>query len=480
MFTADVKGLWLNIQRELGTSRQINIDRTRTMARLQSITLPDNGNPTDMMLSDAVHPFENLIEKENFRSDWFFNVRSCEKHYSHIYPAQVYDNSLVESPPSNILPSTRLDFDDLEFNIQDNISIEGDEGSIGSRTWKSTGRNQDMEDNLSLIGIEEALSQIRGQGILSRPLQIALPDINEAVSNSTILKASSAELVTEDRSIVGITDQSLDTHVDIELLESMGVYQEHILSGSTLPEAGGLCARQKYVRHRSTRDCQIEFTSEQLASMLSENHYRRPQERHDRKKHLEVIQKKFHELLYHPSCQVHATELKELWMSRRESLNSRGREGSQLATTYHEEQQVVHKHEFWRQERDEDGLMVLTEDPEEARGQLDESAGEVFLWNQPEYLSDDSYGTGESRAGSVAKSLASVNSTGLNPIYENETRPSASREFPVLKILPEHGEEWSSIEDFEFAISTQINSSVESQNIPLWADQDTYNFFSFV
>jgi hypothetical protein len=32
MFTADVKGLWLNIQRELGTSRQINIDRTRTMA----------------------------------------------------------------------------------------------------------------------------------------------------------------------------------------------------------------------------------------------------------------------------------------------------------------------------------------------------------------------------------------------------------------------------------------------------------------
>jgi hypothetical protein len=45
-------------------------------------------------------------------------------------------------------------------------------------------------------------------------------------------------------------------------------------------------------------------------------------------------------------------------------------------------------------------MWKLTEDPEEARGQLDESAGEVFLWNQPEYLSDDSYGTGESRAGS--------------------------------------------------------------------------------
>ena len=126
------------------------------------------------------------------------------------------------------------------------------------------------------------------------------------MSNSTILKASSVvshlypfrishhqiddlaflfaqELATEDRSIIEITDQSLDTNVDIELLESMGVYQEHILSGSTLPKAGGLCARRKYVRHGSTNGCQIEFTSEQLASMLSKNHYRRPQERHDRK-----------------------------------------------------------------------------------------------------------------------------------------------------------------------------------------------------
>lgn len=56
-----------------------------------------------------------------------------------------------------VLPSTRLDFDDLEFNIQDNISIEGDEGSIGSRTWKSAGRNQDMEENLSLIGMSDSI-----------------------------------------------------------------------------------------------------------------------------------------------------------------------------------------------------------------------------------------------------------------------------------------------------------------------------------
>ncbi|KAI9284394.1 hypothetical protein BC943DRAFT_381337 [Umbelopsis sp. AD052] len=226
MSTAAVKGLWQNIQRELGTCRQINIDTTRTMARyviiaqhayqsrhipygypfittfirrLQSITLQDNGSPLGMVLSDAVHPFENLIDKDNFRPDWFFNLRPCEKHYSHIYTT---DASLVESPPLNVLPSTRLEFDDLEFDIQDAISIDNDEGSIGSRTWKTIGHHQEMEENLSLIGIsdtiwhsagehEETLSQVRGQDILPRPLAISLPGVNEALSDSTILKPSS-------------------------------------------------------------------------------------------------------------------------------------------------------------------------------------------------------------------------------------------------------------------------------------------------
>ncbi|KAI8578974.1 hypothetical protein K450DRAFT_244387 [Umbelopsis ramanniana AG] len=72
-----------------------------------------------------------------------------------------------------------------------------------------------------------------------------------------------------------------------------------------------------------------------------------------------------------------------------------------------------------------------------------------------------------------------MSSTGLNPAFDNETRPSAPREFPALDILPEHGEEWSSIEDFEFPISSEISNAVENRNFPHWSDQETYNFFSY-
>ncbi|KAI8578973.1 hypothetical protein K450DRAFT_244383 [Umbelopsis ramanniana AG] len=196
---------------------------------------------------------------------------------------------------------------------------------------------------------------------------------------------------------MGITDQNLDTNGGIEILRGMGVYQERSLSQIDLPSENALRIKRSYVKHRLASGSQVELTAQQLASMLSENHSHRTRERLDQKKHLEEIRSKFHELLHHPGCQVHATELKEMWINKEKSS---AREGPLSAPKYFDERLAIHKSLIGRQVRDENEMMVPTEDPEEARGHLGESTGEVFFWNQPEYLSDDSYGTRESRAGS--------------------------------------------------------------------------------
>jgi hypothetical protein len=99
------------------------------------------------------------------------------------------------------------------------------------------------------------------------------------------------ESVTEDQAKIGITDQNFDTDVSIEILKGMGVYQERSLTQSDPPEGGVLRTRRQYVSHRLTSGSQVEFTSQQLTSMLSENHYRRTQERLNRKV-LDIVMEK--------------------------------------------------------------------------------------------------------------------------------------------------------------------------------------------
>lgn len=64
----------------------LTLDFLLFISRLQSITLPDNGNPTDMMLSDAVHPFENLVSKSRFALQVHCPILL---HHQHILPLRL-------------------------------------------------------------------------------------------------------------------------------------------------------------------------------------------------------------------------------------------------------------------------------------------------------------------------------------------------------------------------------------------------------
>ncbi|KAH8549635.1 hypothetical protein BGW37DRAFT_559038 [Umbelopsis sp. PMI_123] len=486
---AAVKHLWQNIQRDLTTSQNTSIDCMRTMARMESITLPDNNNTAVNLSLDPVHSFENMIDKDNSRWDWFFNLRPSEVDCSHIYRTDGFDASLLESPSLNLLPSARLDIDDLEFNIQDTISADDAEGSIGSETWRTARHSQEREQNLFVSDFtdevwqsrehEEGLAHIRGPGAFVRPLQNSLPGINEVVSDSTIIKSTSQGSVTDDQAQIGSPNHSLKTDECIQVLEDMGVYLDNGVSEDHQCETGASYIRRRYTGRRPTSTTEIELTSEQLANLLSENHYHHPNKRLVQKKHLEDFRKNFYQLLSYPCCAAYAMELKEIWTSKENDANEYIQEVPRSATEFIEELQMVIAPESIGQMRDENEVALLAEHPEDARGYLDEISGDIFLWNLPDYQSEESYGTGESRAGSDAKSLVSMSSTGLIPIYGYEARSNLPREFPTLNSLPERGEEWSSVEDNEFLNTTEINSTIKAWNSPYLADIDTYNFFMY-
>ncbi|CAO3666420.1 unnamed protein product [Umbelopsis vinacea] len=393
-----------------------------TALRMDSITLHENNRNIDMFNLESVHPFEDLINNNSILTDWFLNLQPCEMDSIHIYTSDVYNQSLIEPPPVNLLSATRLDVEDLELIIEDANSTDDAEGSIGSQTWQTSSYTPDREENMLLADSSDDLWHLREEegafqhfqspGTFPRPAHQPLPGINEAMNESTMFNASNSDK----QDMIKDIDNSINTNIDGEHFEGLGIYKIFGMPEGAQNEsaARGTNVHQSSRRRRQMVDSSIELTHQEFVDMVSANDVRIANDRASRKESMAGIRHVFSQLVFSPSCAVHALELKEMWMCYR------------IPGRMDVDQAVPMSITNTLYERDvlqdmEDNFLEF-EDPEEARGQLEDMVDDVFIWNQTDYLIEENNATSESRAGSAVRSIASMSDAGLHTVFGHESK----------------------------------------------------------
>ncbi|GAB5592517.1 R8 protein [Umbelopsis nana] len=495
----DVRNTWLYIKRDLGSSIKINIDAEKTVARMESITLPDCSRTFDLPSSEPVHPFEKLTDNSHFQTDWFFHLRPTEMDSSHIYVSNDYNHSLVESPHFNlsqtsttaVLPSNRWDIEDLELNIQDTTSMEDAEASIGSQTWQTSSHTPEGELQLSLADFpdnlwnlreeEGALQQFHHPGTFLRPLRQQLPGINEATNESTVLNTTAIHSPADRPIESSRIDCSVNTSISAQHLLEMGVRATSNAIDKADEEAVTLDSNRFHRSKRLRRfiDPKTQLSRREFLDMVSENTIQAAHHQALRKAHIRYIRQAFSRMVFNPICTVYAFELKELWMyNSRKSKNDVGQE-LPLSAIDDWDQVLPYEDTGHIYLVGSNTETMLVDEPEEARGQQEDAGSDIFIWNRTGYQTDDNMGTLESRGSSVARSIASMGDSGLQTIFASETKPSIPRPLTALDSLEELDTYNSDAEAPDSPVQSSGIPLVKGQERLTQVDKDTTNFFMY-